>query len=157
VNLALPTGVRIRLRGTPPARWYARSHQRIYRLTGGRLGGTLTVPGRARRPILLLTTTGRVSGQPRTTPLIFLADGDRYVVIAANAGHPRPPAWWRNLLAEPAAAVLVRRRRLDVRAREATGDERDRLWAAFAEVYPPLLAYQRATDRPLPVVVLEPA
>src|SRR5919202_159512 len=86
----------------------------VYRATRGRLMGKV---GRA--PVLLLTTTGRKSGEPRTAPVVYLADGDRYVVIGSNAGNPRPPAWALNLHANPDAQVEVRGDRRRVRARVA--------------------------------------
>jgi deazaflavin-dependent oxidoreductase (nitroreductase family) len=155
-GLAVPTGVRMRLRGTRLARLYAQAHQRVYRGTGGLMGGRLTVPGHPRAPLLLLTTVGRTTGVSRTTPLIYAVDQGRFVVAAANAGHPRHPAWWRNLLADPTASLVVRRRRIDVRARQARGNERAALWQRLVAVYPPLAEYQRATDRRIPVVVLDP-
>lgn len=135
---------------------YARAHQRLYRATGGLVGGRLTVPGHPRAPLLLLTTTARTSGVPSTTPLIYAQHQGRFVVAAANAGHPQHPVWWRNLLADPTASLAVCRQHIDVKAREAWGDERAELWQLLVEVYPPLAEYQRDTDRRIPVVILDP-
>jgi deazaflavin-dependent oxidoreductase (nitroreductase family) len=128
-----------------------RIHPVIYRLTGGRMLGRI-----AGVPVLLLTTRGRRSGAPRTKPLLYLADGDAYVVAASFAGEPRHPAWWLNLRADPAAVVQVGRRTVPVRAREAEGAERERLWRAIVEQEASFAEYERRTTRRIPVVVLEP-
>ena len=123
----------------------------LYRLTNGRVGGHV---GRA--PVLLLTTTGRKSGELRTAPVAYLADGDRYVVIGSNAGNPRPPAWALNLKANPEAEVQVRRVKLPVRARVAEGEERAELWRRMNEQFPGFDDYEQRTDRDIAVFVLEP-
>ena len=105
---------------------------------------------------LLLTTKGRKSGAPRPLPLIYGKAGDSYVVIASKGGMPAHPLWYRNLEAEPVCEVQVGAKRLRARARVATGEERERLWKQMAEIYPPYLAYQEATQRTIPVVVLDP-
>src|SRR3954469_13570799 len=114
--------------------------------TGLRLVGKLNVPlSRASRgrlggkvgngPVLLLTTTGRKSGQPRTAPVLYLADGDRYVVINTNAGNQKTPAWSLNLKANPEAEVEVGRKRAKVRTRPAEGEERADLWRRHMQQY----------------------
>jgi F420H(2)-dependent quinone reductase len=123
----------------------------IYRLTGGRVGGKL---GKA--PILLLTTTGRKSGQPRTAPVLYLADGDRFVVINTNAGNEKTPAWSLNLRANPEAEVEVGRRKVEVRARLAEGEERTDLWRRHSEQYSGWDYYESKLDRAVGVFVLEP-
>jgi deazaflavin-dependent oxidoreductase (nitroreductase family) len=124
-------------------------HVRVYRETGGERGyhwrGTT---------ILLLTTQGRKSGEPRTTPLIHRTDGDRWVVVASKGGAPANPGWFENLLAEPQATIQVQGEQLPVRAAAAEGDERARLWSKMAEVWPAYDDYQARTDREIPVVVL---
>jgi len=126
-------------------------HVRVYRDTGGERGyhwrGT---------EILLLTTTGRRSGQERTMPLIHRADGDRYVIVASKGGAPDHPTWFKNLEADPEAEVQVRDAVVPVRAHVADGDERARLWSLMTEVWPAYDDYQAKTDRQIPVVVLEP-
>jgi deazaflavin-dependent oxidoreductase (nitroreductase family) len=107
-------------------------------------------------PILLLTTTGRKSGLPRTTPLIFAKDGDDYLVVASMGGAPQHPKWYGNLLAEPAARIQVRAAHVDVDARTADTDERGRLWKIVSEQWPNYDVYQTRTDRVIPVVVLSP-
>ena len=126
-------------------------HLALYRRTGGRIGANLG------GPMLLLTTTGRKSGQPRTKPLLYLQDGDRYIVVGSYGGAPHHPAWWLNLLADPAATIQVGSTELRVRAREAAGDERARLWQGLLEIYAPYDAYKARTTRTIPVVILEPA
>jgi len=108
-------------------------------------------------PTLLLTTVGRKSGQPRALPLIYGRDGDAYVVIASKGGLPDHPLWFRNLEANPECDLQVGTRALRARARVAEGEERQRLWDAMVEIYPPYTDYQKtATQRTIPVVVLEP-
>jgi len=123
----------------------------LYRLTRGRLMGKV---GRA--PVLLITTTGRRSGQQRTAPVLYLADGERLVVIGSNAGYERPPAWSLNLEANPDAEVEVGSRRLSVRARIADGEERADLWRRCNEQYGGFDEYRERTDRRIRVFVLEP-
>lgn len=107
-------------------------------------------------PTLLLTTTGRRSGQPRTTPLIFGRDGDDYLVIASMGGAPKHPAWYLNLESEPRASIQVRGEHLDVRAHTASADERARVWQIMADQWPNYDVYQTRTERVIPVVVLSP-
>ena len=126
-------------------------HVRAYRESGGERG----YQWRNGTTILLLTTTGRSSGEPRTTPLIFRADGDRWVVVASKGGAPRHPLWYDNLLAQPEATIQVRADEIPVRASTAEGAERQRLWELMNEVWPDYDKYQARTDREIPVVVLE--
>lgn len=123
----------------------------VYRATGGRLFGRV---GRA--PVLLLTTTGRKSGQPRTAPVLYLRDGERLIVIGSNAGNERPPAWALNLVANPDAEVEVGRERRPVRARVAEGEERAELWRRVNDQYAGFDDYATRTDREIRVFVLEP-
>src|SRR5690349_23415600 len=102
----------------------------LYRLTRGRVGGRV-----GKGPVLLLTTTGRKSGQPRTAPVLYLADGDRFVVINTNAGNAKTPAWSLNLRADPEAEVEVGRKQVKVRARIAEGEEREDLWRRHMQQY----------------------
>jgi deazaflavin-dependent oxidoreductase (nitroreductase family) len=106
-------------------------------------------------PILLLTTRGRKSGKERTTPLMYGRDGDNFVLIASVGGASRNPAWYWNVRAQEAEVELGRERRR-VRARDAEGEERDRLWAQMVGLYPGYADYQQKTARRIPVVVLEP-
>ena len=126
-------------------------HTGVYRLTGGRLGGKL-----GRVPILLLTTTGRRSGQPRTQPLSYTQAGEGYAVIASKGGAQAHPLWYLNLQAEPLAEVTIGSETRSVRAREAEGEERERLWRLLADLFGGYDRYARKTSRRIPVVVLEP-
>jgi len=107
-------------------------------------------------PTLLLTTTGRRSGEPRALPLIYGETGQSYVVIASKGGMPNHPLWFRNLEAQPECQLQVGAKALSARARIAEGEERERLWAEMVELYPPYTGYQKATERTIPVVVLDP-
>lgn len=128
-----------------------RLHPRIYRWTRGRVGGRLMG-----LPVLLLTTTGRRSGRPRTSALMYLPRGDDHVVIASVLGEPRHPSWWLNLKARPEAEIQVGARRIAVRAREAEGEEREALWRAVVAKQREYDEYRERTTRRIPVVVLEP-
>lgn len=126
-------------------------HPRLYRWTRGRIGGRV-----ANMPVLLLTTRGRKTGQPRTRALTYLPKDGGFVVVASFLGEPRHPDWWLNLRAHPEAEVQVGGRRLRVRAREAEGEERERLWEEIVRTQPDYAEYQRRTTRRIPVVVLQP-
>jgi deazaflavin-dependent oxidoreductase (nitroreductase family) len=126
-------------------------HEFLYRLTGGVLGGSAMG-----RPILLLTTTGRKTGQRRTTPLMYLEDDENLVVIAANGGNPRHPSWWLNLEKNPQAEVQLKNQKKRVKAEEASGEERERLWRAVVEVHSRYEDNQKSTERRIPVVILRP-
>lgn len=123
----------------------------IYRLTRGRVMGKV---GQA--PVLLLTSIGRRSGQPRTAPVLFLADGECVVVIGSNAGNTRAPAWSHNLKANPDCEVQIRGERRDVCARVAEGEERTELWRKMNEQYAGFEDYDERTSRDIGVFVLEP-
>ncbi|MFN8162576.1 MAG: nitroreductase family deazaflavin-dependent oxidoreductase [Solirubrobacterales bacterium] len=137
--------------GVTGLRWAGKMNVPVYRATGGRLMGKV---GRA--PVLLLTTTGRKSGQPRTAPVVYLADGKRMIVIGSNAGNDRVPAWSLNLRANPDAEVEVGRKRMRVRARVAEGEERAELWRKSNEQYAGFDDYEKRTDRDIFLFVLEP-
>jgi len=126
-------------------------HTWLYRTTHGRVGHSA-----GRITNLLLTTTGRKSGEARTVALAYLADGEDFVVVASNGGADRDPAWWLNLRHDPHATVEVGSRKLEVSAREATADEHARLWPALKAVNPFYGNYEQITDRRIPVVVLHP-
>ena len=104
---------------------------------------------------LLLTTTGRNTGKESTTPLIFGLDGDNPVIVASKGGAPEHPGWYRNLSKTPEVGVQIKGERFRARARDAQGEERDRLWRAMNEIWPHYDEYQTRTDREIPVVVLE--
>ena len=125
----------------------------LFRATGGRLGAKF--PGGA--PVGLLTTTGRKSGQRRTTPLIYLEDGERVVLVASQGGLPRHPLWYENLAANPDVAFRTPRAERRYLARTASAAEKAALWPRLVAIYRPYADYQKRTDREIPVVVLEPA
>jgi deazaflavin-dependent oxidoreductase (nitroreductase family) len=108
-------------------------------------------------PTLILTTTGRRSGEPRPTPLIYGRRGDDYLVVASKGGAPEPPAWYLNLSDSPDVQVQVKADRFPARARIATAEEKPELWRTMAEIWPAYDEYQGNTDRDIPVVVLERA
>lgn len=127
------------------------THLFWYRLTGGVIGASI-----AGRPMLLLTTTGRKSGQPRTTPLFYVADGENMVVVASNGGNTWHSAWWLNLERNPEAEVQVRNEKRRVKAEKAEGEERERLWRRFVEASSGYAGYEKTANREIPVVVLRP-
>ena len=126
-------------------------HVRRYRETDGEVGYVWNGA-----PTLLLTTTGRKSGAPRTTPLIFGRDGDDLLVVASVGGSTKHPAWYLNLQSDPRASVQVKAERVDVEAHTASADDKPRLWKIVNEVWPNYDVYQSRTDRVIPVVVLTP-
>jgi deazaflavin-dependent oxidoreductase (nitroreductase family) len=142
---------------------YLRLHQFIYRHSGGLLGSRIIAGGQA----LLLTTTGRKTGKPRTCALIYIKDGERLVVVASNGGSDRPPSWLLNLQAHPGVAVQIGLKKFSARASVASAEERERLWRrvnrhnmGLAPIMHPGTwgrydVYQRHTTRVIPLVLLE--
>ncbi len=104
---------------------------------------------------LLLTTTGRRSGQPRTTPLIYGRAGEKYLIVASRGGAPKHPSWYENLAANPLVQVQVMADRFKARARTATPAEKPALWKTMAAIWPPYEEYQQRTQREIPIVILE--
>lgn len=137
-----------------------RWHPRVYRWSRGRIGGRM-----AGLPVLLIETLGRRTGERRETALTYLPwsgaevtsadEGDAFVVIASVLGEPRHPAWYLNLRADPKIAIQVGARRIAVEARDAEGEERERIWDALIARSPDYAQYRARTDRRIPVVVLE--
>jgi proline iminopeptidase len=126
-------------------------HVRRYRETGGEVGHIW----REGSTILLLTTTGRKTGDKRTVPLIYATDGDRFVIVASKGGAPEDPGWYRNIEKTPEVELQVKDEVFRARARKAQGEERERLWRKANEVWPHYDEYATRTDREIPVVVLE--
>lgn len=124
----------------------------IYRLTGGRIGGRFL--GGA--PVMLLTTIGRKSRQPRTAPLLYLEDGDRVVTVASKGGMSHHPLWYRNLVINPDVEVTIGTTTRRMTARTATPDEKAAYWPRLTAMYPDYGAYQARTTREIPVVILSP-
>ena len=131
-------------------RFVTSAHVFLYRLTRGIIGGRM---GRAS---VLLMTTGRRSGRQRTTPLFYVADGDHFLVVASNGGRGSLPNWWSNMRETGQAQIEIGSRRLQVRGKQATLDERLELWRRVVEAYAGYEQYQQKTDYPIPVVILEP-
>jgi deazaflavin-dependent oxidoreductase (nitroreductase family) len=131
---------------------FGEEHVRQYRETGGDFGhdwrGTQT---------LLLTTTGRTSGEPRTTPLIYARSGDDFLVVASKGGSDEPPGWYDNLSKQPEVVVQVLGETFSARARTAGAEEKPAMWATMVAEWPAYEGYQASTDREIPVVVLERA
>lgn len=139
--------------GATGLRWVGKLNVPLYRASRGRLGGRV-----GKGPVLLLTTTGRKSGEKRTAPVLYLEDEGRYVVINTNAGNLRIPAWSLNLDADPEAEVEIKGRRIAVRARASEGEERAELWRKHNRQYAGFDEYEEMLpgDRPITVYVLEP-
>ncbi|WP_285778729.1 nitroreductase family deazaflavin-dependent oxidoreductase [Microtetraspora sp. NBRC 13810] len=129
---------------------YGEEHVKRYRATDGEEGhewqGTVT---------LILTTTGRRSGERHSTPLIYQRSGDDYLLVASKGGSDAPPAWYLNLQANPEVEVQVKADRFRARARTATPEEKPEMWRTMTAAWPAYDEYQTKTDREIPVVVLE--
>lgn len=140
-------------------KWIADHLQRYLDTDGadGHLWDSAPVGGPGPIPTLLLTTTGRRSGNPIVMPLIYGEAGGKYVVVASKGGAPTHPGWYLNLAAHRAVDVQILAKRFRATARTASGAERAELWQQMAAIYPPYDDYQAKTDREIPVVVLEPA
>jgi len=123
----------------------------LYRLTGGVIGGRIQA-----LPVLLLTTTGRRSGKPRTVPLGYLRDGSTYVIIASYAGLPQHPAWFLNLQSHPEATIQAKHLQVQVKAETANPEKKRELWTRLLEVAPGYANYQKRTSRDIPIVILHP-
>jgi deazaflavin-dependent oxidoreductase (nitroreductase family) len=138
-----------------PARTLPRIDRGFYRLSRGRTTFSAWISG---LPIVMLTTTGARTGQPRTLPVLGLTEGDRLVLIASNFGRTSNPGWYHNLLAHPEAVVTWQGLAVAMRARELIGEERQRYVARGLQVYPRWEQYhQRAAPREVPVIMLEPS
>jgi len=108
------------------------------------------------KPLLLLHHTGAKTGTERVNPLVYLRDGDKYVIFASKAGAPTSPDWYHNVVANPSTTIEVGIQTIPVTARVADGAERDELWAKQKDVAPQFAEYEAKTDRVIPVIVLEP-
>lgn len=139
-------------------KWMSKINVLLYRRTGGRLGSKWRVGSAFPRglPVCLLTTTGRKSGEPRISPLLFLEDGDRIILVASQGGLPKHPMWYLNLRANPEVTVQVKSRVRPMSAHVADPEERARLWPRLVDMYPDFDNYQAWTDRTIPVVVCNP-
>jgi deazaflavin-dependent oxidoreductase (nitroreductase family) len=138
--------------GTAVIKVMSRLNTWVYRVTAGKIGGRFLRGA----PVLLLTTTGRRSGEPRTAPLLYLQDGERYVVVASKGGMSHHPLWYRNLEANPEVEIEVGRRRMAATAHTATDEEKAALWPRLLAMYSDFADYQARTERAIPVVILTP-
>jgi deazaflavin-dependent oxidoreductase (nitroreductase family) len=136
----------------PILRYGLKLHVLMYRATRGRIGHRF----RGGPPMLLLDHVGARSAVKRTTPLVYIRDGENVVVVGSKGGHPRHPAWFHNLTANPDATIQIGVSRHAVRARVADPSERARLWPKALETYPGYAGYQERTAREIPLVILEP-
>jgi len=127
----------------------SRLHVSLYKLTGGRVGGSVFGA-----PVLLLSTVGRRTGRKRTTPLLYIEDGDNLVVVASNGGREKNPAWFTNIRQKPRIEVRIRGRRTVMRAEQAGPGERERLWPLLTKMYGRYDEYRAKTKREIPVVIL---
>jgi proline iminopeptidase len=140
---------------------WMKDHTETYLASGGTEGHMYTInrPGAPAMtvPSLLLTTTGRKSGQSYIFPLFYGSTGDSYFVIASKGGAPEHPGWYRNILSNPQVNIQVGTKKIRATARTATGEERVRLWKQAVEFFPPYADYEvKAGEREIPVVVLDP-
>ncbi|MBK1658072.1 nitroreductase family deazaflavin-dependent oxidoreductase [Paracraurococcus ruber] len=139
--------------------WMVR-HANTYLSSGGKEGHDYRIApagyGEMVVPALLLTTTGRKSGEKFIFPLFYGKAGDSYVIVASKGGAPEHPGWYRNILANPEVEIQVGTTKLKARARTASGEERAGLWQLALGFWPPYADYQKKTDREIPVVVLDP-
>jgi deazaflavin-dependent oxidoreductase (nitroreductase family) len=139
-------------RSWPLLRRMMGGHTAVYRLTRGVIGHR--IPGGP--SMLLLDHVGAKSGTNRTSPLVYGRDGANLVLVASKGGNPKNPAWYHNLRANPDTTVQVGSKRIPVHAREASDEERDRLWKLMVGVYKGYDDYRKRTDRKIPLIVLEP-
>ena len=133
-------------------KWMSRANTFVYKKTDGKVGGKL--PKGA--PVALLTTTGRKTGEPRVSPLLYLRDGDRVILVASQGGAAKNPMWYLNLKANPKVSVQIKDEMLNLTARDATEAERTEYWPKLVEMYSSFDDYQSWTDRVIPVVMCEP-
>ena len=133
-------------------KWMSRVNTAAYKVSGGRVGGTFLQGA----PVALLTTIGRKSGEPRVSPLLFLRDGDRIVLVASQGGRANNPMWYLNLKANPQVTVQVKKEVLKLTARDATDAERQHYWPKLVAMYSSFDDYQSWTDRVIPIVICDP-
>ena len=138
-------------RSWPVLRRAMGGHTRVYRLTRGRIGHHIPGVG----PHLLLEHVGAKSGKRRTSPLLYTRDGDDLIIVASKGGHPKNPAWYHNLRANPNTEIQVGSERRKVHAREADDEERKQLWPKVVAQYGGYAGYQKRTGRRIPLIVLE--
>lgn len=136
----------------PALRAMSRVNTWLYRMSGGKIWGTWLQGA----PIMLLTTIGRKSGEPRTAPLLYLREGDDIVTVASQGGMSTNPLWFRNLEVNPDVEVEIGSQKRPMRARRATEEEKTRLWPKLVAMYTDYADYQARTTRNIPVVIISP-
>jgi F420H(2)-dependent quinone reductase len=134
-------------------KWMSRLNTLAYKASGGKLGGSFLQGA----PVALLTTIGRKTGQPRVSPLLYLRDGDRVVLVASQGGRANNPMWYLNLKANPQVSVQIKKEVLRLTARDATEAERAQYWPQLVAMYSSFEDYQSWTDRVIPIVICDPA
>lgn len=139
-------------RTTTIIKWMSRAQTFLYKKTGGRLGGKFLQGA----PVALLTTTGRKTGEPRVSPLLYLREGNRVVLVASKGGAANNPMWYLNLKANPKVSIQIKDEVLHLSARDATDAERAQYWPRLTEMYTSFDDYQSWTDRVIPVVICDP-
>jgi deazaflavin-dependent oxidoreductase (nitroreductase family) len=133
-------------------KWMSRANTLAYKVSGGRIGGTFLQGA----PVALLTTIGRKTGQPRVSPLLYLRDGDRVVLVASQGGRTNNPMWYLNLKANPKVSVQIKKEVLALTARDATEAERTQYWPQLVAMYSSFDDYQSWTERTIPIVICDP-
>ncbi|OBI94789.1 nitroreductase family deazaflavin-dependent oxidoreductase [Mycobacterium asiaticum] len=140
-------------------KYASKGHVAVFKLTNGRIGNKWRIGAGLRKPVptLLLEHRGRKSGREFTTPLLYLANGDDFVIVASQGGMPKNPQWYHNLVANPDTRIHVKgQRNIEVSARVAAPDERAELWPRLVDLYADFAKYQSWTEREIPVVILSP-
>ena len=133
-------------------KWMSRANTWLYKKTDGKIGGKFLKGA----PVALLTTTGRKSGEPRVSPLLYLREGDRVILVASQGGAATNPMWYLNLKANPKVSVQIKDETLHLTARDATETERTAYWPKLTAMYSSFDDYQSWTDRVIPIVICDP-
>ena len=134
-------------------KWMSRANTWIFKKSGGKLGNKFLRGAE----VGILTTTGRKSGEPRDSPLLFLQEGSRIVLVASQGGRAANPMWYLNIKANPNITFQTKKEKLDLVAREATDAERDEYWPKLDAMYPDFANYRSYTDRKIPILICDPA
>ena len=134
-------------------KWMSRANTWIFKKSGGKLGNKFLRGAE----VGILTTTGRKSGEPRDSPLLFLQEGSRIVLVASQGGRATNPMWYLNIKANPNITFQTKKEKLDLVAREATDAERDEYWPKLDAMYPDFANYRSYTDRKIPILICDPA
>ena len=153
-----PKGLNSKQTGTA-IKWMSRLNTWVYKATGGRIGYNWR--GGSNRfsappPVGILTTIGRKSGEPRDSPLLFLREGDRVVLVASQGGRATNPMWYLNIQANPRVRFQIKNEVLELTARDATDAERDEYWPKLDAIYPDFANYRAWTERKIPIILCDP-